>query len=541
MRWVELFEKLSLSKLDKYLTKEDVLLGFELEFIARGYPHKIFIPEKKFSRITEIAEVFRKYCKEDPDLTLSHYYTAWLMQNPSREADEKEWIAEQGFRGIINLLQFKDNVEDVYLSNREIVIELEGSSTIQRKKLARDLERYLPVPLIVLDDYHDKAKDFNYWYLEPDRSITVDDEKTDIGAELVTPAFESVDFALEQLKMLLNVIEKIGYTNDSTALHVNISFTEKKDINPLKLVLLLGESYVAKIFGREVNKYAQQQLVAVLDKLAKDKKAFERIQQAKETNDFKTMELIFDAIVTNHKYRSVHFKRDYLEFRIIGGKDYHKKYEDIKSSIARFLYAMTAASDKEMGKRSYLKKLAKLISTSKEWIIGSNKLDGDDIHEKAKKDLILFNNIPDSSDIKKDVFYHQLKNLLNMYYNFNDVSQDSYDDYVFELIKFILSNDVILRIVLEKLDVKQVRILHKIIKHSTLTRDNIMRSLLSDWESIVKKPHIVRIIDDRLEDIWGTMSWRDYTGQPSPDEKRRVQRKVVRHLVKKILDKLRIN
>lgn len=438
MRWTELQEKISPAKLEKYLTKEDILMGFEFEFIAEVSTDE-YIPkpeehiiELNQTTIVEIASDFYNYTTLDPRVWLNPDYRRWLRDNneEDNEDNQKWWIHERGHKNLIKEFTFYDDIRVEFEYGKARILkddehyDEDEIDSLRREEVGRIIERSLHLHSItVLNSAHAKEKDANTWYLEPDSSIDYD-AQSEIGVELVTPAFVTTEEAFYYLDECLDIISKIGYTNNSTALHVNISLLNNAQhkIDPLKLVMLLGENYVGKIFGREMNTYAEQQIRVIQDKLSKSPDLTEKITQAIKHNDYQTVNKLLSKIIEEAKYRSVNIYKDYFEFRLIGSEGYHFKEEEIKDSILRFIHAMQLASDPNASKHTFLKKLGKLITQLPDFLIKSNYVN----NEKVKNDLLPFNKFYTLKTRNNNysigrLLYTLLKNLLIRYHN-NDAA-----------------------------------------------------------------------------------------------------------------------
>ena len=189
-------------------------------------------------------------------------------------------------------------------------------------------------------------------------SITSDSSiEGDAGIELVTPpskltkSLDHVDTICKWMKW--NDVE----TNSSTGLHINISLPNlKHNIDPLKLLLFMGEKFISSEFGRSSNSYAAQHLPKLID----------YINQGKSIPSTEK-ELLGDSwklLKMNAKYMSVNFGKlssDYLEFRSPGGRDYHYYPEKIKETTLRLVTALEIACDPVAERNLYIKKIYQLF------------------------------------------------------------------------------------------------------------------------------------------------------------------------------------
>jgi len=199
---------------------------------------------------------------------------------------------------------------------------------------------------------------YKYWKLVPDGSI--DDDSSGAGVEIVSPPIPAED-AFEKLEQVFDCIEDGGYkTNSSTGLHINISIPDMADkIDPLKLVLFMGDKHILKVFDREHNTYTESQIDIL-------KKEIIRGKLNKSTDIIKDM----CGLLSREKYSSVNlsklFTQGFIEFRSAGGANYHKKLKEVKEVLGRLLTAIYIASNPEEEKEEYLKKVSKLVASGKE-------------------------------------------------------------------------------------------------------------------------------------------------------------------------------
>ena len=64
-----------------------------------------------------------------------------------------------------------------------------------------------------------------------------------------------------------------------------------------------------------------------------------------------------DRTINSSKLNSLGF----LEFRSIGGENYHKRISEIKYSIKRIMYTLYLASNENIRKKEYYSKLGKIV------------------------------------------------------------------------------------------------------------------------------------------------------------------------------------
>lgn len=198
------------------------------------------------------------------------------------------------------------------------------------------------------------------WKIVPDTSITdgkeLSDDMTGLGMEIVTPPL-SVSEGLEKVEMICKLLDEMDLeTNESTGIHVNLSVPDMaQKIDPLKLVLFMGDEYVLKMFDRLKNGYAVPQIQSVIDGI--------QLHGMVPPSGHELEDLARKAL-HNGKYRSVNLgklKDGYLEFRAAGGANYHKKFDTIKDLVGRWVNAIDVAIDRNAERAEYVKKITKLL------------------------------------------------------------------------------------------------------------------------------------------------------------------------------------
>ena len=237
------------------------------------------------------------------------------------------------------------------------------------------------------------------WAVENDSSIEPDEGA---GAELISPVFSSPRKMLTEMKSLFDWSEDNFGTNNSTGLHVTMSWDGQRagqqsnaEPNKLKMALLLGDEYLLAEFGRLKNSYTKSQYQNVLrfaDGMKRgDEKSFEDFEQELTKG------------ISNDKFQAIHFKSakdgetgtNLIEFRIAGGADYNTMYEKVVKACVRYATIMEAGYT-DAFQRDYVNAVFKLLRKSKE------------IDPKKLKDLEVVNHpvIDSAKNIvgKKDYF-----------------------------------------------------------------------------------------------------------------------------------------
>ena len=108
------------------------------------------------------------------------------------------------------------------LKSSQIGFEFEFYSKITYPNTIEVFGRELDKRIVGIKEYHPNQKPTNEeWLLTPDLSGGYS------MCELITSPLPYNEARIYLLK-ILNIIDKIGYTNERTGLHINISFTDPK-------------------------------------------------------------------------------------------------------------------------------------------------------------------------------------------------------------------------------------------------------------------------------------------------------------------------
>jgi hypothetical protein len=205
----------------------------------------------------------------------------------------------------------------------------------------------------VFSEYHERSKNLNDWYIEPDGSLQVDNGG-DGGAEIVSPPMPAAE-AMTVLKNFYGLANQLNlYTNSTTGLHINVSIPGNLDI--LKLAVFLGDQYILQQFGRQDSSYAK----------SAEKKIKAGAQQGPTSKNNvlnrKELERLAREATGGHT-ASISNNGDYISFRHVGG-NYLKDYAKIANTAGRFIRAMIIASTPSAYAKEYQTKLAKLQSSN---------------------------------------------------------------------------------------------------------------------------------------------------------------------------------
>lgn len=177
-----------------------------------------------------------------------------------------------------------------------------------------------PIKVHGFRKYHSRFEtDENNFKIEPDLSG---------GPELVELVTGPVPYVNSKLILLkiLKVLDAYARTDEKCSLHINISFEDLEDgkilnnLNKLKLILEVDEDLIYKYFPNRVNNIYAKSVKSLIP--------------------FKGFDFSIDAVkliqsniqLPDTKYYGINFRtieKGRLEWRYIGGVDYHKKTADI--------------------------------------------------------------------------------------------------------------------------------------------------------------------------------------------------------------------
>ena len=220
------------------------------------------------------------------------------------------------------------------------------------------------------DSYHStsrsSAQEKGKWIIEPDSSIDTD-ESDEAGLEFISPALE-IPEAIKQMQQVLEFIREHGYTNTSTGLHINISVPDYNvdKLDYVKLAIFLGDRHVLTQFDRLSNHYcdgAYKKIGAKVQQMKGDElKAV--MNKMKEGLTLAASKIIHTGYT--NKYTSINTKEGYIEFRGPGGDYLDKSPEELANTALRMALALRIATDPEMYKKEYQKRLYKVLTDADE-------------------------------------------------------------------------------------------------------------------------------------------------------------------------------
>lgn len=280
-----------------------------------------------------------------------------LRTRAQSENDQRDWLRHKGIRYMRDVMSEYNVTWPIW--------EVPNHSSQDTQVVADNIAHTLEVRVLLYSAYHTAPRVAHAWVLEPDSSIIVHDEDSQAGLELITPSPPpALPESLQYMDKVFTWAKSYGCeTNRTTGFHMNMSLPPEIHVNldPVKLILLLGDQKILSDFGRSANTYAQsafdtiQDHIKTTDQFPVDK-ALEALRLGLNRMAAQIMQKPFMG-----KYMSVNVKPQYVEFRHVGG-DYLDKLPEIKLTMLRMAYTLHVASDETQAKSDYARKLYSLLS-----------------------------------------------------------------------------------------------------------------------------------------------------------------------------------
>lgn len=213
----------------------------------------------------------------------------------------------------------------------------------------------LPFPFDVsqadIGEYHNSSN-YHKWRIESDDSLSAG------GIEVISPILTLPD-GIKTLKEMFAFIRDYGHTDSSTGFHVNLSIDgihSMDDVNLLKLMLFMEENSVWKFFkDRKNNEYTESIKRIVADAINAGKNDI-------PLNDLRRINNYFKFNLTKFFGVNLEHFPQRIEFRYLGGKDYHRKEKEVIHEIAKFAFNLKLAADPSFKRKEYIRKLYSMLN-----------------------------------------------------------------------------------------------------------------------------------------------------------------------------------
>lgn len=328
------------------------------EFIS-DYLYNNDVDGAKNMSDTEFEELVAKtldYSDENYSTIYDEYHS-----EKSDELTEEQFLEDEGLDTMFDVFNEYDHIVDwPYWTESEPT----SSPDISGEDVALSFSDGVGVNAVYSSGRYRNVNKTD-WRVEPDGSISTNDDNTDAGLEFVTPdGGLPLDVMLEKMDLVKKWADDTGcYTNRSTGLHISVSVPNfsRLTVDYVKLVLLLGDNYVLDVFNRSSNTFAKSSFDyvnnAVRNKPDVIPEIFDKMRRYLAHLGAQSI-----ASANTGKYFSVNFKDKYIEFRSPGGDWLDDRFwNEVKPTMLRFIVALDAASDPDKYREEYLKKLYKLL------------------------------------------------------------------------------------------------------------------------------------------------------------------------------------
>jgi len=268
---------------------------------------------------------------------------------------------------------------------------------------AFQLQKYLGEKVMYSStDNNSEQSDMGYleWMVLPDGSLVQDEQYLGnvIGIEIVSPIMSLGD-GLTSMQKIFNIITDPsilgfnameGKTTFDTGFHINLGLGHKP-IDYVKLIMLMGDRHTLEQYGRWTTEHAEPILANVVDAFNTDPaKAIPMLNQLVKTmgvsnDDISNVIKLLKGVVPIDKFNSVNLgklEHGYIEFRAVGGADYHKDFDKIRNTVLRLAVWMYVATEPEIYKNEYYKSLVRFIRSIE---TGTNEFLDDEFPERLNK------------------------------------------------------------------------------------------------------------------------------------------------------------
>lgn len=342
-----ILEKVSKNEIDEALRNPNVMVGAEFEFKIPGFIDKYEREVDMFEKINDMEEEYAQY-EDDLDV--------WYEENEKGDNNKMpfptvpQWALDAGY----------DETDDIPPPS-EIYPELRIDQSQLFRFLIKDFLNLETIPfknMIISADHN--AKSSKKWVIKPDGSLGID------GVEVVSPVLplkEFLDICPKMFTWLNNGGDRF-LIDESCGFHISISLKNVenlgKTLDITKLSVFMDEGYIYNFFAtREFNTFAR----SAYDSISKNLIGLNAPKLAEKFIDEPDLQMKYPA---DH-YMAINVEHlntdnEYIEFRYVGGTDYHRKWDRIKSILAHYIFDLSLACDPDYKKKEYEHRLSRLLN-----------------------------------------------------------------------------------------------------------------------------------------------------------------------------------
>ena len=233
-----------------------------------------------------------------------------------------------------------------------------GSTTL----LADVIQSEFGYPTVGCDDYHG-CEEYKGEYFVVEKDSSLNSQIVDyVGVEIVSPALP----LSEMIAVLRNFVKWANsvdcITDKTCGLHMNLSIenVDMENVDFVKLALFTGDNYIAKEFHRLGHKYCKNTIDQIKHTVTNDPSkgyaAIDALQQSLSS-------IAGNLIQTSAQFgnSSINMQDNRVEFRSPGDNWLDEDIDKLVNTVNRFAVALNIASNPDLYKEEYAKKLYKLL------------------------------------------------------------------------------------------------------------------------------------------------------------------------------------
>jgi len=268
---------------------------------------------------------------------------------------------------------------------------------------AETVENYLETIDVPFSDYGvgeaygdvEQSLGSKKWAIEPDSSVG--EEGT--GIEIKSPPMSVKEF-IKICPKMFKWISKHGYTDNSCGFHIHMSLKNNtnltKSLDLVKLTMFTDENYIFKFFPDRINNEYAKSMKKEMNK--------EGVTED-DWKDFIEVKKLRNKVASEH-YTSINWEgleddNQHIEFRYMGGSQYHKKWDKIKTIIAQYGYNLDLACNDGSHRKEYALKIQRMLNKVEmveikrkyEWLVNLDQAEKEmpkewkDIHRYITKEF----------------------------------------------------------------------------------------------------------------------------------------------------------
>jgi hypothetical protein len=169
----------------------------------------------------------------------------------------------------------------------------------------------------------------------------------------ISSAVMPLEKGMDKLSDMLKWMQDIHvHTNNTTGIHINLSWEDPekmKKMDQLKLVLFLNEDEILRQFQRSRNGFCQ---------------GHQGVLRYKCFNGEITTREQLDSELLYEKDMFVNLSKTedgYLEFRAMGNRNYHRRFDEIEENVAHFVECMELACRPRARKKEFDDRVATIL------------------------------------------------------------------------------------------------------------------------------------------------------------------------------------